>query len=100
MNVSSTSLFDEKPTRPSNTLFWLDDLLPKIDLMQDEKLDLLLKNFTFPSKPHCGNVGLSLDLWKVYNLFLVLIQYFIPLIVITFVSKLKLKLKLYYKIIY
>lgn len=90
------TLAEERPTRPSNTLFWLDDVLAKIDLIQnkDEKLGSLLGNLTLPRKPHCGNVGLSVDQWRMYNLFLVLIQYFIPLIVITFAyTKMGLKLR-------
>lgn len=87
---------DEWSTRPSNTIFWLDDLLAKIDLMQnrDEHLGTLLGNITLPLKPHCGNTNLSAYHWRTYNLFLVLIQYFIPLIVITFAyTKMGLKLR-------
>lgn len=85
-----------QPAAPSNTIFWLDDLLAKIDLMQNrgEHLGTLLGNITFPLKPHCGNVNLSAYHWRMYNLFLVLIQYFIPLIVITFAyTKMGLKLR-------
>ena len=91
---NNSVLIDER--LPSNTMFWLDDLLAKIDLMQyqGEKLGILLGNITLPTKAHCGNVGLSAYNWRVYNLFLVLIQYFIPLIVITFAyTKMGLKLR-------
>lgn len=60
-STSSSTSDDKQPTRPSNTLFWLDDVLAKIDLMQnrDEKLGALLigltGNITLPVKPHCGN---------------------------------------------
>uniref|UniRef100_A0AAN0N7B3 Tachykinin-like peptide receptor 99D n=1 Tax=Polyphagotarsonemus latus TaxID=1204166 RepID=A0AAN0N7B3_9ACAR len=94
-SLNNSALSIEHPN--SKTIFLIDDFLAKIDLTQnkDDKLGLFQNNFTLPTKAHCGNVGLSTYYWKMYNLFLVLIQYFIPLIVITFAySRMGLKLKL------
>ena len=36
-----------------------------------------------PSKPFCHNIGISADLLKLYNRFLVVVQYFLPVFLIT-----------------
>lgn len=62
-----------------------------IDLMElialansNQSLSAALGNFSIPMKPFCANVGLTNEEYRAYNYFLVAVQYFIPLVMVTF----------------
>ncbi|RWS03201.1 neuropeptide Y receptor type 2-like protein, partial [Dinothrombium tinctorium] len=42
------------------------------------------QNITIPTKPFCDNIKFDTKIWMTYNLALVVIQYFLPLAIITF----------------
>uniref|UniRef100_T1JZC0 G-protein coupled receptors family 1 profile domain-containing protein n=1 Tax=Tetranychus urticae TaxID=32264 RepID=T1JZC0_TETUR len=61
------------------------DLESAVDSHDDKWLrSLVTGNLTIPTRPSCDNIGMSESIWRGYNQFLVVIQYFLPLGIITF----------------
>ncbi|KAI1303706.1 Tachykinin-like peptides receptor 99D [Halotydeus destructor] len=54
-----------------------------IDL-SPESLQKMAANMTVPMKPFCSNIVLSQQTWRLYNMSLVVMQYFLPLVIVTF----------------
>lgn len=66
-------------------IIWIFSILISVPTLIAYKIEFILDETTdLRTKPYCNVIGIDMKIWKIYNYILAIIQYFLPLIIISY----------------